>query len=101
MYGRGQTRVMSAVQVSNCKWDTLALINRLLLAFSTATAAVCSPVFVHQLLTHGVLGTVLLCPAGKGAAVLRELEGKLYAGHETFDWLLSIVSYILSAEVCV
>jgi hypothetical protein len=42
----------------------------------------------------------LLCPAGKGAAVSRELEGKLYAGHETFDWLLSIISYIISAEVC-
>lgn len=42
-----------------------------------------------------------VCLAGKGAAVSRELEGKLYAGHETFDWLLGIISYIMSAEVCV
>lgn len=38
--------------------------------------------------------------AGKGTAVLRELEGKLYAGHETFDWLLAVISYTISAEVC-
>lgn len=37
--------------------------------------------------------------AGKGVAVSRELEGKLYAGHETFEWLLAVVSYVMSAEV--
>lgn len=38
-------------------------------------------------------------PAGKALAGSRELEGKLYAGHETFNWLLAVISYVMSAEV--
>lgn len=29
----------------------------------------------------------------------RELDGKLYAGHETFEWLLAVISYVMAAEV--
>lgn len=29
----------------------------------------------------------------------RELDGKLYAGHETFDWLLAVISHVMAAEV--
>eukprot|EP00879_Flechtneria_rotunda_P024046 GHRR01025468.1.p1 GENE.GHRR01025468.1~~GHRR01025468.1.p1 ORF type:complete len:822 (+),score=235.91 GHRR01025468.1:119-2584(+) len=32
------------------------------------------------------------------SVVSRELDGKLYAGHETFDWLLAVIAYIMSAE---
>lgn len=38
-------------------------------------------------------------PAGKEAVTSRELDGKLYAGHETFEWLLAVISYIMAAEV--
>jgi hypothetical protein len=38
-------------------------------------------------------------PAGKEAATSRELDGKLYAGHETFEWLLAVISYVMAAEV--
>jgi hypothetical protein len=31
--------------------------------------------------------------------VSRELDGKLYAGHETFDWLLAVISHVMAAEV--
>lgn len=29
----------------------------------------------------------------------RELDGKLYAGHETFEWLLAVITYVMAAEV--
>lgn len=38
-------------------------------------------------------------PAGKEAVASRELDGKLYAGHETFEWLLAVISYVMAAEV--
>lgn len=37
--------------------------------------------------------------AGKEVVVSRELDGKLYAGHETFEWLLTVISYVMAAEV--
>ncbi len=43
----------------------------------------------------------MACHAGKGGGmvVTRELEGKLYAGHESFEWLLSVITFVMSAEV--
>lgn len=38
-------------------------------------------------------------PAGKEAVASRELDGKLYAGLETFEWLLAVISYVMAAEV--
>jgi hypothetical protein len=37
--------------------------------------------------------------SGKELPVSRELDGKLYAGHETFDWLLAVISHVIAAEV--
>lgn len=42
---------------------------------------------------------MLSCPVGKEAVLYRELDGKLYAGHETFEWLLAVISYVMAAEV--
>lgn len=36
---------------------------------------------------------------GASAAPNRDLEGKLYAGHESFDWLLAVISTVMAAEV--
>jgi hypothetical protein len=41
----------------------------------------------------------LLHDAGKEVVTSRELDGKLYAGHETFEWLLAVISYVMAAEV--
>jgi hypothetical protein len=44
--------------------------------------------------------------AGKAAAAAgaappnRELQGRLYAGHDSFDWLLAVISAVMATEVC-
>jgi hypothetical protein len=37
--------------------------------------------------------------AGKEPITSRELDGKLYAGHEVFEWLLAVISNVMAAEV--
>jgi len=37
--------------------------------------------------------------AAAAAAPNRELEGRLYAGHDSFDWLLAVMSAVMVAEV--
>jgi hypothetical protein len=41
--------------------------------------------------------------AGKAPTVTftRELTGKLYSGHDSFDWLLAIITTIITAEVSI
>jgi hypothetical protein len=40
-------------------------------------------------------------PTGKGnvTAAPREFEGTLYAGHESFKWLLAVIAHVLSVQV--
>lgn len=52
------------------------------------------------LVTNAHSVVLVWCGAGKEVLTSRELDGKLYAGHETFDWLLAVISYVLAAEVC-
>jgi hypothetical protein len=72
----------------------------------TAGAKVCLGVMLscacQRSLHHDQLtGSVCCVTGGKAAAPVasRELEGKLYAGHESFEWLLAVISHVMCAEV--
>lgn len=65
----------------------------------------CKPLFTSRLqLIHatkgGGAGT-----GGKGSGAIaaappnRDLEGRLYAGHESFEWLLAVINAVQAAEV--
>jgi hypothetical protein len=70
-----------------------------------------SPLFLHQLAPFFTMCTHPAAAAGSKAAaagltgavtagVLRECEGRLYAGLECFEWMLAAFSQVMAAEVC-
>lgn len=44
-------------------------------------------------------GSAKASAAAAGSLPGRDFDGRLYAGHETFDWLLAVISAVTAAEV--